>query len=321
MNRKKAGVFHEKLASGKTMSAIIGTINVTKRIRQNPIWQRKDYGWAWIDLCLIANDDDREVFVNGQRVRIRRGQVLRSLRSLEAEWEVSGEWLDRFLHFCRDEGMIRVEKKTNRYTIITILNYEAYNPKTTVTETVSETVTEPGTETTTETVTEPGTETERNKEVGSGKWKGEAPLPERNLPSNEEVEAFCSMFAGIPALGIPPGVPEGWWTGWLAERLRNPSRFPADWQRDLVLKLRQDFVNRHPKLRSLNGAWVVGEVFGKNGGEKAGGKTVAQQMFELDRAIKEKRLQSAGFEDTQPELAERLDREADELEKQRQALE
>lgn len=215
---------------------LVGTININKRLRRHPVWQRPDYGWAWVDMLLLANDAPRTAIVNGEPIPLERGQFAWSLRTLEKEWGKSGEWINHFLEFCKDHEMVNVDSNRRR-TIITIINYSAYNPFA-VTETDSETATDA--------VTETGTTTEQKKRIREGEEKkGEAHPAE--IPDDETIRKFCSEWTGDMARGIPAGIPEVWWSGWVANRLNDEKKWPRDWQRALVLAFRADFLNRHPK--------------------------------------------------------------------------
>ena len=83
-------------------------------------------------LLLLANDKDRTITLNGERVNIKRGQLAWSLFSLQKKFEKGRKWLLAFFEFCKEEGMISVQT-SQRGTLTTILNYGAYNliPKST----------------------------------------------------------------------------------------------------------------------------------------------------------------------------------------------
>lgn len=228
-----------------------GTVSLSKRLRRHAVWSRPDYGWAWVDLLLLANDRARTVLVNNQSVDLLRGQLAWSLRSLEKEWEKSGEWISAFIKFCRDQQMIKIETRSHRITVITVVNYEVYNP------------TKPDAETVSDTDTNTGADTEQKGEVGRGSKKGEAdsphPYPESGIPTIKEVGEFCDKWPGDPARGIPATIPECWWCDTLAFLMKGgPQVFPRDWKTVLVLKLRGDFSNRHPKLALSEGKWAGG---------------------------------------------------------------
>lgn len=252
-----------------------GSVRVSKRIRQHPIWQRPDYGWAFVDLLLLANDAPRTAIINGEAIPLKRGQLAWSLRALEKQWGKSGEWINHFMEFCRDHEMVNVDSNRRR-TIITILNYAAYNPPVAVTDTVTETGSEPDTEAVTDTVTT----TEQKGERGIGNRKGEAHPTE--IPDDSAIRTFCENWPGDPARGIPAGIPEVWWSGWVANRLGDEKKWPRDWQRALLLAFRADFLNRHPKAL----ANLTPPPHGNSGEiSKKTGASVAQQRFELSREL------------------------------------
>ena len=265
---------------------LLGSIRLHKRLRKNPVWERPDYGYCWVDLLMLANDEDRETFVQGEKVALQRGQLCWSLRSLEKEWKKSGEWLTRFLQFLTDEGMITVDSNRRR-TIITVLNYSAYNP------------TEAGSETVTDTGTEAGSETEQKGERGNGKRKGErasappeTPFPE--IPDDKTVECFCGSYRDV-ARGVTKGIGEVWWRGWMASRLGGRSPFPTDWQRALTSAFTADLIARHPKaVAAVSGAQSnhldqgASEITPqkKNAAAILNGRSPAQARFELDKELK-----------------------------------
>lgn len=213
------------------MNELSGKIKVSKRIRNHPVWLREpaSYGQAWIDLLLLANDQPRRVVINGESIELKRGQLAWSIRTLEREWNRSRDWIDRFLQFCKDETMLLVDS-TRRRTVITILNYEAYQ--------TSEPQTDLETEHETEHETAPPTVHQQKVELGIGRGNSD-PLPVE-IPSDADVEAFCRDFKDLQR-GIE-GIPEVWWSGWVASRVSMQS-FPRDWKRALVLAHRSDWLN------------------------------------------------------------------------------
>lgn len=174
------------------MAELLGSVVVNKRIRKHAVWQRMDYGFCWVDMLLLANDRPRTAFANGTAYQLKRGQLLWSKQSLSKEWRKSSEWLDAFLKLCQDEEMITVDSDRRR-TIITILNYDAYNPFTT---------SEPETEPVTDTASEP----EQKVEGGKEKRKVEATAlrpPGEKEPRN--LTAFGSgNFKKNAAAGMTP---------------------------------------------------------------------------------------------------------------------
>ena len=171
-----------------------GNVTVNKRLRRHPVWLREpfSYGQAWVDLLLLANDAPRTATVHGESFVMERGQLCWSQRALEREWNRSGEWVKRFLTFCQDEAMLKMDA-TPRRTIISILNYDAYNTLSTVTE--------PETDTDAGTVTEPG----RNLETGRGKGnleRGTRAGDFSEAPEEAEILEFAGSWTGDTARAI-----------------------------------------------------------------------------------------------------------------------
>jgi hypothetical protein len=213
------------------MNELKGNLTLTKRLRRHAVWLREppSYGQAWVDLLLLANDKPRAVVIHGEAIELKRGQLAWSIRTLEREWNRSAEWIDRFLKFCRDESMILVDS-TRRRTVITILNYEAYQTQPPETE--------PGTDSETEPGTKPGSEPEQKLETGIGRGNWEGPAAE--IPSDIEVRDYCASYKDL-AHGIE-GIPPEWWTGWFAARIAH-WRYAFDWKRALVFAHLSDWLN------------------------------------------------------------------------------
>lgn len=79
----------------------------------------------WIDLLLLAQYEDKQIFINGKSRVLKRGQLKASLLTLMDRWECRKHAVIEYLRFLEDEKMIEREKLSN-VTIITIINYEKY---------------------------------------------------------------------------------------------------------------------------------------------------------------------------------------------------
>ena len=272
---------------------MIGNITINKRLRDHPVWDRDPacYGRAWVDLIALANDAPRTTFIHGEPVCLNRGQLAWSQRALEKEWQRSGEWVSRFLKFCEEQTMITVETNKRR-TVITIVNYDVYNPSVTV----SETDTEPAAEPVSETDTEPA----QKGETGIGIGKGEANPQQKHafaeMPSEAEVLSFGLAYPGDLARGIPPQIPEAWTLGWFA--FKSGGNFPKKWRENLVASFRADWVAGLPKAR--------GGLNKKNAAASPSGRTPAQVRFELSRELEgiEERLDALHEVGAQPSKAD-----------------
>lgn len=271
-------------------------------------------GAAWLDLLALANQKATTMEIRGLRIPIERGQCGRSKLALAQRWGYSQGKAAMLLAYWEKTGRIKVESG-NDTTIISILNFDDW--QTALSGMVCEQI---GNRNANRLGTDrEQTETEKDKERESTVPRGIGEgVPPAEIPDDETIRKFCSEWPGDMARGIPSGIPEMWWSGWVASRLQDEKKWPRDWQRVLVLAFRGDFLNRHPKAlpqtTPVNGS--AGRVSEKNGG----GVSVAQAVFKLDAKIKELTVQREAFEDTQPDLVEKLTAELDQLQAQRREL-
>ena len=268
-----------------------GTVFISKRLLEHPVWTNDptSYGHAWVDLILLANDQPRTAFVHGEPIPLNRGQLIRSVRVLMQRWQRSDKWVISFLKFCVDQTMITVDSNRRR-TIITVINYDAYN--------TLDSHTEGDTEGDTEAVTDSHTEADRKVETGIGSGKVEAKPQQMQafaeVPSEAEVLEFARSYHGDIARGIPASIPEGWALSWFAFRSGGNS-WPKKWRDSLLAAFKADWVSGHPKARGR----MVPTVAKKN----AAGRSPAQERFELGRELEEltERIDAAYDCNTRPD--------------------
>ena len=80
---------------------------------------------AWTYLYTFANHEDKEILFNGQVTRVYRGQLLTSIKKLADRWQWKYKRTSNFLSRLEKSGMIK-QKRTSKYTLITIVNYDKY---------------------------------------------------------------------------------------------------------------------------------------------------------------------------------------------------
>ncbi len=249
-----------------------GKITISKRLRRHAVWDQEPacYGKAWVDLLLLANDAPRAVTIHGEMIQLQRGQLAWSQRRLEMEWKRSDFWVKRFLKYCQDETMILLDV-TRRRTIITILNYEAYNPLISRTDL--------DTDLDSEHRTDLDTDLEQKGETGRGIGKGEAKPPQNQdfaeLPPEAEVLSFAAGYPGDLARGIPAVIPATWASDWFRYKAGS-GQWPKKWREKMAADFMRDWVAGHPKARSLRTTTI-----------QAPGRSPAQARFELSRELEE----------------------------------
>lgn len=109
-----------------------GYIRLSRRFFSNIMWNeaRTFSGCeAWLDLIQSARFDatPRKVSIGGREVSYSRGQYPASIRFLSRRWKWSEKKVRSFLQHLKKEGMITIEC-TQGMNIITLCNYDEYNP-------------------------------------------------------------------------------------------------------------------------------------------------------------------------------------------------
>ena len=108
-----------------------GYIKLHRKIWDHPFWQEKrkfSRAEAWIDLIMMANGMDKEVMFDGRPMLIKRGQLLTSQRKLAARWRWSKTKTADFLKISSKHDHSIEIISDRKKSMITILNYECYNP-------------------------------------------------------------------------------------------------------------------------------------------------------------------------------------------------
>ena len=105
-----------------------GWILLHRKIREcGVIWDDKPFsrGQAWIDLLMMANHEDKDIYFDGGVHKVLRGQKLTSIRKLSEEWGWSRTKTTKFLNDLKNAEMLAIKSDTKK-TVITIVNYDNY---------------------------------------------------------------------------------------------------------------------------------------------------------------------------------------------------
>ena len=105
----------------------MGFIKLDRDIESHWLWSDKPFskGQAWIDLLLLAQYKDNEVFVKGKLVSRKRGEVHISYAALADRWGWSRDKVRRFIALLEKEKMA-TSNATTHNTTVTIENYSIY---------------------------------------------------------------------------------------------------------------------------------------------------------------------------------------------------
>lgn len=121
-----------------------GWVKLYRKLTESALWTSEPFtkGQAWVDLIAMANHKDERVYINGNWVEIKRGQLHTSELKLAARWRWSKNKVTRFLEVLRLDGMLdKICSKgglTNG-TTLTLVNYSIYQGGDTTSETTNDT--------------------------------------------------------------------------------------------------------------------------------------------------------------------------------------
>ena len=110
-----------------------GYIKLWRKIWSNKLFQEKrkfSRFEAWVDMVMLANGKEKEIIFDGKPLLIKRGQFLTSQRQLAVRWRWSKTKTREFLYSLQNHDHSIKVYSDRKKSIITILNYEHYNPLT-----------------------------------------------------------------------------------------------------------------------------------------------------------------------------------------------
>ena len=102
-----------------------GYIKIHRKIQDSFIYKDSKALHLWIHLILEANHKDREFIFNNKKQICKRGQLIAGRQSLALETRISSSRVYRILKMLESEHLIE-QQKTNKFTIITLLEYRKY---------------------------------------------------------------------------------------------------------------------------------------------------------------------------------------------------
>jgi len=107
-----------------------GFIFLHRKILENPIAQNPTIAWLWITLLLLANHQNHKIIWNKEEITIKRGQLLTGRKQLSQQTGIPETTIERHLDYLAKNGHQIEQQKTNKFRIITILNWDTYQKRT-----------------------------------------------------------------------------------------------------------------------------------------------------------------------------------------------
>lgn len=102
-----------------------GWIKLHRGIFDHWIASDPDYLCVWLRMLTDANFEDKKHLFNGSLIEIKRGQIIFGLEAWSAKTGVTIAKLRRLLDILEKDKMIN-RQKTNKFSLISILNYTRY---------------------------------------------------------------------------------------------------------------------------------------------------------------------------------------------------
>ena len=108
-----------------------GWMRLYRQITDNWIWKSNepfDKRSAWIDLLLSVNHTKQKVPFENGFIEVEKGQRITSLEKLAERWKWSRHKVSDFLNRLEQDKML-VQVRDNKKTLISIENYEKFQPQ------------------------------------------------------------------------------------------------------------------------------------------------------------------------------------------------
>lgn len=115
-----------------------GWIKLNRKIQDHWVWSDHEFAFAWIDLLLMVNHEDKRILVNKVPVVIKRGQTLTSIKKLSARWGWGRDRVYRFLRALECDNML-TRVSTSNGTTLTVVNYSKFQNRSNTDEATNKT--------------------------------------------------------------------------------------------------------------------------------------------------------------------------------------
>lgn len=105
-----------------------GWVKIYRSLMDNPIWTEEPFtkGQAWVDLIMMANHEDKQIFTkHGNVVTVKRGSLLTSTQNLADRWQWSRGRVMRHLNVLKKLKMVTAVGTADG-TLVTLVKYDDF---------------------------------------------------------------------------------------------------------------------------------------------------------------------------------------------------
>lgn len=102
-----------------------GWVSLHRKLLDNPIGNNTKYLSVWVYILLKANHVNKTIIINHKPIVINRGSFLGSLLGISSHFGISVSQVKKIIDCLEGLGMVKT-KRTTKYTIFQVLNYDEY---------------------------------------------------------------------------------------------------------------------------------------------------------------------------------------------------
>lgn len=102
-----------------------GWIKLHRKILDSPISDNSELAWCWVRFILEASHQEHFILIGLQKIRLLPGQFIWGEKAWGKKLNISSSKARRLKNILKSEEQIE-EQITNKYTLITIVNWEKY---------------------------------------------------------------------------------------------------------------------------------------------------------------------------------------------------
>lgn len=103
-----------------------GWVKLHRNIMDHWVYQDPLLLKIWITFLCMANHEDKKILLDGELIVIHRGQFWTSIRKLSMRTGLNHKTVERKVKLLAEDGMIFVDARQGRGTLITISKYADY---------------------------------------------------------------------------------------------------------------------------------------------------------------------------------------------------
>jgi hypothetical protein len=102
-----------------------GYVKLWRKLEDSQIFQNEKALKIWIWILIKANHQKNTVLFGRQKINLDKGQFIMGLNKASEHLCLAKSTIHFWINYLKDLGQVEL-KKTNKYTIITILNWDDY---------------------------------------------------------------------------------------------------------------------------------------------------------------------------------------------------